>query len=229
VTPGGEALAFAAAERLVAAAERRPAADRYWRAYSRMVAAWMDAIRRPGSASAYLAEALELAAPLANAALDGYGQLVAGHVARARGDRPAAVAHFEELARLAEACGSPHLGVMAPWSLAHVAHASGDRQAAIDTYQSALVWLYEVRDWVHLWPVVELLAGWAARNGERELAALIVGHLEGNGIAMAGYQRGRARTGALLAEVPTTDARGRGRGMTRDELVRTVIDELRRP
>ena len=229
VTPGGAAAAFEAAQHLIAAAERRSSTDVFWRAYAHMVAAWMHSNLHPGRASELLDRAFDAAAPLHNEVLDGYGQLVAGHLASAAGDKNQAMAHFEALAKLAETVGSPHLGVMAPWSIAHVAHALGDRQAAIAAYRSAVAWLYDVRDWVHLWPVIELVCGWGARQGDQELAAVILGHLDANGIAMSGYQRGRARTAALLAEVATAPAaQTLGRRLNRDQLIQHVLNEFQR-
>lgn len=218
---------FEAAQNLVAAAEGLPSTDIFMRAYAHMVAAWMHALLHPGRASAHLDRAFDAAASLHNELLNGYGQLVAGHLASAGGDKSRAMAHFEALAKLAESSGSPHLGVMAPWSIAHIAHAIGDRRAAIAAYRAAVAWLYDVRDWVHLWPVIELVCGWGARHGDQELAAVIAGHLDANGVGMSGYRRGGQRTAAILAEVPTTPAAAaRGRRMGRDELIEHVLAEL---
>jgi hypothetical protein len=227
VTPGGASQAFEVAQQLVDTSERRPPAHRFWRAYARLVAAWMHSNLHPGRASDLLSDALALAAPLGNEVLDGYAQLVAGHLVSASGRKIEAMAHFDALAHYAETVGSPHLAVMAPWSVAHVAHALGDDQTAIDAYRSSLRWLYEVRDWVHMWAVVELLCAWAARRGDRELAAVILGHLDAHRIAMSGYQRGRRRTALLLPEVSTTSAAmALGQRLTRDQLAEHILERL---
>lgn len=215
------------AQRMITAAERLAARRQFWRAYARMVAAWMHSNLQRGTGSSLLNEALDLAAPLRNEMLDGYGQLVAGHLASSAGDKRQAMAHFATVAEIAATIGSPHLGVMAPWSTALVVHALPDRQAAIATDRTAVRALYDARDWVHLWPVIELLCIWAARHHELPLAAVIIGHRDANGIAMSGHDRSRSGTSAILADPANTAALAQGRRMTRDQLVDHVLTELK--
>ena len=150
--------------------------------------------------------AREAASSLGNALLDGYGEFVAGHVASAMGDKTVAIFHFEELARLAQAAGSPHLRAMAPWSMAHVAPALTDRKVAVEAYWLRSTGFTTAATWAHLWPVVELLAGWWAANGALVQAAVIVGHLDAHHVATGVTERRRQRTRASLAELAAADA-----------------------
>ena len=116
---------------------------------------------------------------------------------------------------------------MAPWSMAHVAQALTDRKAAVEAYRSAVQWLHDARDWLHLWPVVELLAIWWASNGVLVESAVLVGHLDSHHVATAVTPRRRRRTVPLLAGLATVDAAlEHGRRLTRDELVDYVLHEL---
>ena len=225
--PGRLLEAVEAAEQMIAAADERPTWDVFWRAFARQVAALMHTSARTGRASEHLELAREAASSLDNALLHGFGEFVAGHVASGAGDTAGAIVHFEELARLGDAAGSPHLRAMAPWSIAHVAHALTDRQAAIEAYRSAVKSLHDARDWLHLWPVIELLAGWWASNGALEQSAVAVGHLDAHDIATGATARRRARTVAMLAGLPTADAAlDHGRRLKRDQLVAYILHEL---
>jgi hypothetical protein len=227
VAPGLALDAVDAAEQMVASAERRAREDQFWRAYAHQVAALMHAFAGTGNSSEHLELAREAASSLDNPVVDGYGEFVAGHVASATGDKTQAIFHFEELARLADTVGSPHLRAMAPWSMAHVAPALTDRKAAVEAYWSALNWLYDARDWLHLWPVVELLASWWASNGALVQAAVIVGHLDAHHITTGVTERRRQRTLPLLAELATADASlEHGRHLTRDQLIDYLLHEL---
>jgi predicted ATPase len=219
--------AVEAAEQMVASAARRPPDDLFSRAYAHQVAALMHAFARTGNYSEHLELARQAASSLDNALLDGYGEFVAGHVASATGNKTRAIFHFEELARLADAAGSPHLRAMAPWSMAHVAPALPDRKAAVEAYWSAVNWLHDARDWLHLWPVVELLAGWWAANGAIVQAAVIVGHLDAHEVTTGVTERRRQRTHAPLAQLATADAAlEHGRHLTRDQLIDYILHEL---
>jgi predicted ATPase len=227
VAPGLGLDPVDAAEHMVASAERRPPEDRFCRAYAHQVAALMHAFARTGHYSEHLELAREAASSLDNALLDGYGEFVAGHVASAMGDKTRAIFHFEELARLADSAGSPHLRAMAPWSMAHVAPALTDQKAAVEAYWSSVDWLHNARDWLHLWPVVELLAGWWASNGALVQAAVIVGHLDAHHIATGLTEWRRQRTRASLAELGAADAAlEHGGHLTRDQLIDYILHEL---
>jgi predicted ATPase len=78
------------------------------------------------------------------------------------------------------------------------------------------------RLWYDLWPTIRMLARWCGRHGQRELATVIVGHLDANHLAPA-----RGQTLDELRSQPGADRLlEHGARLDRDELAAHILERL---
>jgi hypothetical protein len=103
------------------------------------------------------------------------------------------------------------------------------RPDAMEICRDAMVRLYEIRDWLMLWPLVEHTAGYFAGAGMVQDAAVIYGHLDAHHAPWGAQAARRARQQGLdrvrqLAEYDLLMAEGAD--MDRDQLVIYTLDRL---
>ncbi len=92
-----------------------------------------------------------------------------------------------------------------------------------------MVRLYEIRDWLMLWPLVEHAAGYFAGAGMVQDAAVVYGHLDAHHAPWGGQAARRARQHGLDRVRQLTEydlLMAEGADMDRDQLVIYTLDRL---
>jgi tetratricopeptide (TPR) repeat protein len=180
----------------------------------------------PSSAAGHVDRARRIGSSLANPALDIHIIVVTGMVERAAGHYDAALAHFRQATDLAAETGNRYLEGLAIVSIGFLA----PRTDAVDAQKAlrdALMRLYASRNWLNLWAVMEALALHWARTGRKELAAVLLGHLDQHDIRHAVFVSRRQQALANLRGVVGAEAWfAHGAGLDRDELVLYALKEL---
>jgi hypothetical protein len=180
----------------------------------------------PPSATAHLARARQIAAPLANPALDTHIAHTSGWVERGAGHYDVALAHFRKAMELAVRSGNPLYEGLTLFSLGVLA-AMTDSDDTDRSVHDALTQMLATRNWVLVWTVIEALALYWARARRDGPAAVLLGHLEAHNIRYAYFvEQRREAVAALGARGDAEDRLAQGAALERDQLVAYALAQL---
>ena len=195
-------------------------------AFAATTAALHAFFAEPQAADTYATRARDIAVGLRNPALDIMDHWASGAHELAAGRDDRALEQFEAAVVLADETGNRLMAGTVRVTIAALAARTNSPQAHI-ALREALTHVYENRDWMDVWHLLETVAVYWAKRGRTRDAAVLLGHLEAGGIGSVSFAVGHQKALAGLHGNPDAQTwMAHGAALNRHELVNHALEQL---